>query len=158
MKGKKLMREAKWKKISERRGGGTQGEASGRKMRKWCIGSSGWRPNSPEGSCQLDHTGSPGLSQDPAGEGRTEGCGQSHRHPRAEWQLKKRPCRFQAGGRSQWEHLSLLESRRAPRFWDPVLLSQSESAGLVLDWEAGSGPGMAQSKLIPLQERAWTGL
>lgn len=128
-----------------------------RNMRKWCIGSSGWRSNSPGGNRQLDHTGSPGLSQDPAGEGRTEGCGQSHRHPRAEWQLKKRLCRFQAGGHSQWEHLSLLESRGAPWGWDAVFLSQSESTGLVLDWEAGSGAGRAQSQPVPPQERAWTG-
>lgn len=126
-------------------------------MRKRCIGSSRWRPNLPGGSHQLDNTGSPGLSQHPADEGRTEGCGQSHRHLRAEWQRKKRPYRFQAGGHSQWEHPSLLESRGAPRGWDPVFLSQSESVGLVLDWEAGSGPGRAQSQLVPQQEKAWTG-
>lgn len=119
-----------------------------RKMRKWCTGSSGWRANSPGGSHQLDHTGIPGLSQDPAGEGTTDGSGQSHRHPRAVWQQKKRPCCFQAGGRSQWERPSLLESSGAHRGGDPV----SESAGLVLHWVAGPGPGRAQ--LVPPQERA----
>lgn len=117
------------------------------------------RLNSPGGSHQLNHTGSPALSQHSAtGEGRTGTCGQPPHHLRARWQLKMSPCRFLPGQHPQWSFL-LPFARGAPQNQQLGFLPQCASPAVEPVWVSGSSPrkGKAQNRPVHPYGKVWAG-
>lgn len=93
--------------------------------------------NSPGGSCQQDHIGSP--AQYPPSGDKLGTHSQLHRRLKARWRLKKLSCRF-LQGQSHQRGCHLPPSAGAHQDCRPCFETEFESLGVVLGLVLGSDP------------------